>query len=256
MSLVGLLPAGGAGRRLAPFRYPKELLPIVFDRLEDDPEAVRPRAVSEYALQAFAAAHVERCIVIIAPWKLELVSYLGDGREFDLSLAYVMQDRARGLPAAVDLAYPWTAGHDVCFAMPDTVLSPRNAIALLYEFFLQQGADLALAVFPTNEPERLGPVQLDGDRVLRVFDKPLRPVTRNTWGAAIWSTHFTEMLHQELATAAPSEEERAIGNLFAIAIDRGLAVRGLYFAQGAFADVGTPQGIRRFLEGSLRVGKP
>jgi glucose-1-phosphate thymidylyltransferase len=245
---VGVLPAAGRGSRLAPLRYPKELLPITYEPAPGgDGTGVRARAVAEYALAAIASADADRVILVVAPWKLDVLNYFGDGRHVGLEISYLYQEEARGLPYALDLARSWTRGDHVVFAMPDTITTPWDALARLRARYCAAGADLALAVFPAAEPERLGPVLLDGERVVRVFDKPADPPAANTWGAAIWSDAFADLLHEGLAEwDAPGEP--VIGHFFDLAVRRGLKVIGVPIADGSFEDAGTRVGILRCLD--------
>lgn len=250
---VGVLPAAGRGSRLAPLRYPKELLPITYEPAGGDGTGVRARAVAEYALASMASADVERILLIVAPWKLDIVNYFGDGGHVGLRIGYLWQEEARGLPYALDLARPWTRGQHVAFAMPDTITTPGDALARLRQRYLAAGADLALAVFPAAEPERLGPVLLDGERIIRVLDKPERPPAANTWGLAIWSDAFADLMHDGLAERAgspgpPGVGEPAIGHFFDLAVRRGLKVIGVLFPDGSFEDAGTRVGILRCLD--------
>jgi glucose-1-phosphate thymidylyltransferase len=250
---VGVLPAAGRGSRLAPLRYPKELLPITYEPAPGgDGTGVRARAVAEYALAAIASADADRVILVVAPWKLDVLNYFGDGRHVGLELSYLYQEEARGLPYALDLARSWTRGDHVIFAMPDTITTPWDALARLRERYLATGADLALAVFPAAEPERLGPVLLDGERVAAVFDKPADPPAANTWGAAIWSDAFADLLHEGLAEwdadAGSGSGEPVIGHYFDLAVRRGLKVIGVPIADGSFEDAGTRVGILRCLD--------
>jgi glucose-1-phosphate thymidylyltransferase len=249
---IGVLPAAGRGSRLAPLRYPKELLPIRYEPAGGDGTGVRARAVAEYALASMASADVERILLVVAPWKLDIVNYFGDGGHVGLRIGYLWQEEARGLPYAMDLARPWTRGQHVAFAMPDTITTPTDALARLRERYLATGADLALAVFPAAEPERLGPVLLDGERVLRVFDKPACPPAANTWGAAIWSDAFADLMHDELARCPESSTgEPVIGHFFDLAVRRGLKVIGVPFPGGSFEDAGTRVGILRCLDATV-----
>lgn len=250
---VGLLPAAGRGTRLAPLRYPKELLPIVYESVLADGAEARPRAVAEYALDAIAAAGARRALVIVAPWKLDVVNYLGDGSHFRLDIGYLYQEEARGLPYALDLAHPWTRGQHTVFAMPDTILAPGDALAELRGCYEEAGADLALAVFPTAEAHRLGPVLVDGDRVLQVFDKPAMPLAMNTWGAAIWGPAFSDLLHEEIAGTFPDDGEPVLGHYFNLAIEAGLTVVAREFPHGSFEDAGTRIGILRCLGADAAV---
>ena len=250
---VGVLPAAGRGSRLAPLRYPKELLPITYEPAPGgDGTGVRARAVAEVALAAIASADADRVILVVAPWKLDVLNYFGDGRHVGLELSYLYQEEARGLPYALDLARSWTRGDHVIFAMPDTITTPWDALARLRERYLATGADLALAVFPAAEPERLGPVLLDGERVAAVFDKPASPPAANTWGAAIWSDAFADLLHEGLAErdtgSGPGSGEPVIGHYFDLAVRRGLTVIGVPITDGSFEDAGTRAGILRCLD--------
>lgn len=240
---VGVLPAGGRGTRLAPMHYPKELLPIVYEpRLGT---GVRPRAVAEYALDAIRAAGADQVLVVVAPWKLDVLTYLGDGRQFGSDLSYLYQEQAQGLPHALDLAYPWVRDDHVVFAMPDTITAPGDAIALLRDSYVRAGADLALAVFPTERAHQAGPVVMDGQQVLRVYDKPEQPPVFNTWGAAVWGPKFSALLHNELGRLTDTEVEPALGDYFDLAVRSGLTVVARYFPHGSYEDAGTHVGILR-----------
>ncbi|GAA3070512.1 sugar phosphate nucleotidyltransferase [Streptosporangium carneum] len=249
---VGLVPAAGRGTRMAPLRYPKELLPIVYEPADG---GARLRPVAEYALESLARAGVGRAVLVVAPWKLEVVSYIGDGRHLGVDVAYLFQEEARGLAHALDLARGWTEKRDVVFVMPDTIFTPSDALGRLRGVYEETGADLALAVFPTRDAHRLGPVVLHGDRVHRVFDKPADPPVMNTWGAAIWGDGFASLLHEELRQDTSGEP--VLGHYFDLAVRRGLRVAAVEFADGSFQDVGTPLGVRRSLDGpSLLAVRP
>ncbi len=249
---VGLVPAAGRGTRMAPLRYPKELLPIVYEPAEG---GARLRPVAEYALESLARAGVGRAMLVVAPWKLEVVGYLGDGRHLGVDVAYLFQEEARGLPHALDLAHGWTAGRDVVFVMPDTIFTPSDALTRLRALYEETAADLALAVFPTPDAHRLGPVVLHGDRVHRVFDKPADPPVPNTWGAAIWGDAFAELLHEGLRHDTGGEP--VLGHYFDLAVRSGLRVAAVEFPGGSFQDVGTPLGVRQTMEGpSLLAVRP
>jgi glucose-1-phosphate thymidylyltransferase len=247
---VGVLPAGGQATRLKPFRYPKELMPVAYEPDGAD-GAVRPRGVIDYSVAAMVRAGVQRCITVVAPWKLEILRYLG-GDDLGISMSYVCQEHPRGLAAAIDLAYPWTADDDVVMAMPDTVIRPGGFLATTVREHYRRRADLTLAVFPTDEADRLGPVLHDGGAVTLVEDKPQRPPARNTWGAAVWGPMFAELLHAAVAASAP-DEEICLGHCFQAAVEKGLSVRAVEFPAGSFCDVGTPQGLGMLL-GSTVAG--
>jgi glucose-1-phosphate thymidylyltransferase len=228
-------------------RYPKELLPIVYEPASGTSGGVRARAVAEYALDAIRATGADGVLIIVAPWKLDVLTYFGDGRSFGIDLGYLFQEEARGLPHALDLAYPWVAQDHVVFAMPDTIVAPSDALALLRESYTRADADLALAVFPTDEAHRMGPVVMDGERVVRVYDKPELPPVMNTWGAAVWGPAFSRLLHDSLYGRSDDTAEPALGDYFDLAVRSGLNVVARHFPLGSYEDAGTNIGILRCL---------
>jgi glucose-1-phosphate thymidylyltransferase len=243
VDFVGLIPAAGKATRLAPFRYPKELLPIGYEMTPEG--GARPRAVAEYGVEALRAAGIDHMFFVVAPWKLDLVSYFGDGTQLGVSIGYLCQEEARGLPHAIDIARQWTSGRHVALVLPDTIVRPADALAALRTRYLDTGADLALAVFPTDQAWRLGPVVLRGGNVERVLDKPHGPAPANTWGAAIWGERFASLLHERLAQARPEAGEPVLGQFFDLAVRRGLRTVAVEFPGGSFDDAGTCEGIVR-----------
>lgn len=236
--MLGVIPAGGLGTRLAPLAYPKELLPIVY--ASDDGRAV-PRPVLLSSLDQMRAANVEQCIVVIADWKLELVRVLGE-RQADVALAYVVRAVARGLADAIDATHAWLADRDVCLALPDTLIEPTDALARVGATLASTASDLVLGVFPTDCPEQLGPVRIDGaGRVLDVQDKPasVPDEMRNTWGLAAWTPRFSVFLHEMVA----ANSGVVLGAVFQAAVANGLDVRAVRFEGGGLIDVGTPKGL-------------
>ena len=69
---VGIVPAAGKGRRLAPYPLPKELFPIGYQLVEVDGQfQKRPKVVSQYLIEALAAVGLSRLFIFIGPEKLE-----------------------------------------------------------------------------------------------------------------------------------------------------------------------------------------
>ena len=233
--MIGLIPAAGLGTRLG-VPYPKELLPVTF--AETDGRLV-PRPVVQASLDQMRRAGVDSCLVIVAEWKLEILRVLGDGADAGVPIGYVVRSTPRGLPDALDAAWPWMRDTDVCMTLPDTIVTPPDALARVAAERAATGADVVLGVFPTDRPEQLGPVRIaDDGAVVEVQDKPAASDLRNTWGMAVWSPRFTALLHAAVADATP-----VLGALFQRAVDEGLRVRAVRFDDGGFVDVGTPEGL-------------
>ncbi len=240
--VIGIVPAAGKATRLPRAMCSKELLPI---GEATGPDGRRPKAVSEYLFDALVAAGVHRVCVVIAPEKHDIVRFYGSGARHGVPIAYVCQEVPTGMADAINAAYPWIADATVLMGMPDTIVKPVDTLPKLRVFYEREHADLALAVAPTEEPGRLGPVSFDASgRVLEVLDKPDIPPHNKVWTVACWGATFTEFLHAYLAGRPPSQGEVALGSIFQVFVERGFRVRALPFDDGLYIDVGTMEGLR------------
>jgi glucose-1-phosphate thymidylyltransferase len=246
--MIGLLPAGGKASRLKSFRYPKELLPVYYESERADSSYVYPHTTSETSLALLGNAGITRCLMVIAPWKQSLIHYHGSGADYGLSISYLCQDLPQGLPHAIDLACPWLSEHSVALVMPDTIVRPADSLTKLVESHRRTGADVTLGVFPSLCPESLAPVILNKyGYVTAILDKHPAPPVNNTWGIAVWQPTFTKLLHEELAKSELGSPEPILSDFFLTAMSRGLCVRGEFFPNGQFHDLGTPASLKSYL---------
>src|SRR5215210_4505904 len=102
----GIIPSAGAGSRIQPLAFSKELLPVG-SRLDGTTE--RPRAVSEYLVERLLRAGADKLCFIIAPGKSDILEYYGGGRLGSVSVSFVVQPRPAGLCDALFHAAPFVA---------------------------------------------------------------------------------------------------------------------------------------------------
>ena len=251
---VGLVPAAGRGVRFGAAGYAKELFPLLLTGGDED-APLAPRPLCELTLRAIERAGAARCVVLVSPDKADLLRVLGHRDQGALPLGYVVQADPQGLPHAVRCARPWLGDSDVVFAMPDTIILPGDALATVHARRVQEGADLALGVFPVDEPERLGPVELDpAGHVVRILDKPGTTTLTNSWGVASWSATFTDFCCAWDERMQHERAERVIGDVFEAARAEGLKVVATEFSEGRMLDVGTPAGLRTALRALAERG--
>jgi glucose-1-phosphate thymidylyltransferase len=243
VTLVGLLPAAGAGVRLRPYRAPKELLPLLLKGPDGRPVTT---PVCHWSLSALAEVPVDRCLVVISEEKRDLVRLLGDGSDLGLSIGYVVQKEPLGLTHVVRSAEPWLEGAEVILALPDTVFFPKDAPKRITDELRRSGADLVLAVFPTEEPERLAPVEIEASGEIRaIHDKPGDRRLLNTWGLCAWSPRFTDFCAD---WDRRPERTGVLSDAMNAAKKAGLQLRAIELSGGAFCDVGTPEGLASTVE--------
>ncbi len=233
----GIVPAAGAGLRLRPFNYPKELLPVAYAPMDD---GLRPVLAIELALQHLVDGGCSGAVIAVGAQKLELVRLLRSGEALGLPLAYVHQENPSGLTDEVLCCTRWAVDRPCVLVMPHTWFTPGDVVQQLMAV-LGDGADLALAVFPTERTAQLGPVEYDTDgTVLAVYDKPEGPAPGNTWGVAAWRPTFTRFIE---AWADDQRRATPIGHAFHAAIEAGLDVRAVPFPEGCYQDLGTPRSL-------------
>ncbi|MHB0875605.1 MAG: sugar phosphate nucleotidyltransferase [Anaerolineae bacterium] len=257
--IVGLIPAAGIARRISPLPGSKELFPVGFhETTVDGCLQLRPKVVSQYLVESMARAGAHRIWMVLGKGKWDIMQYYGDGTGFGAHVAYLVTDRLWGMPYALDEAWPWLDAATVLFGMPDTIFAPRDAFTQMYASHVQSGADVTLGVFPTDQPQRLCPVQMDSKHtVTGMTDKPAHTEQMNTWGCACWSPRFSDFMHEYLLAQTPGAAEVVLASVFRAAIEKGLLVRGVEFAGGEYIDVGSPGdlvlAVRRFSEEALHL---
>jgi glucose-1-phosphate thymidylyltransferase len=246
---VGLLPAAGMGQRLKPYNGPKELLSVGYHSVVVDTKTkLMPMVVSQYTLDAMRGAEVSEVYFILSPYKWEIARFFMSGANFGVNCSYLCQDKQNGMPGALDVAYPWIRDKIVCMGMPDTIVTPTDCFVQLMEVHRETAADLTLGIFPTDTPLSFAPVHTDvaSGRVIEIFDKPRTIHYFNTWGIAIWTPVFTELLHEYVNRyTKDSTQELLLSDVFSAAVRQKLRVYSKTFADGQYFDIGTPEGLRQ-----------
>jgi glucose-1-phosphate thymidylyltransferase len=220
----------------------KELIPV---GEVEGPAGARPKAISEYLIEAMVGAGAQRICMVIAPDKHDLVRFYGSGAAHRVPIGYICQESPTGMADAIDQAYPWLRDTTVLMGMPDTIVNPPDTLSRLRAFAERERADIALAIARTDEPGRLGPVLFEPDGVvIEIFDKPEVAPHDLVWTVACWSPAFTEYLHLHSSRRSSTADEAPLGLIFQAALQDGLRVRALPFAGGLYVDAGTMEGLR------------
>lgn len=227
----GIVPAAGAGSRIQPLAFSKELLPVG-SRLVDGTE--RPRAVSEYLVERMIAGGAERLCFVISPGKSDIVEYWG-GEVGGASICYAVQPRPAGLNDALFRALPFVTDRDeLLVGLPDTVWFPRDGYRAL------AAGGLSFLLFPVTRPELFDAVVHDPDgRVREIQVKAEAPATRWIWGGFRASGAVLAALHR--LWRARGERDAYLGTLVNAWLAGGGEARAVR-AGHAYVDVGTLNG--------------
>ena len=250
--VIGLVPAGGQAKRIAPSPCSKELYPVGF-QLVGDGHGPRPKVVCHYLLERMRLAGIDKAYIVLRQGKWDIPAYLGDGTMLDMHLAYLMMRLPFGVPYTLDQAYPFVRNSLIALGFPDILFEPDDAFVRLLAQQVATNADVVLGLFPTEQPQTADMVDLHGNgQVRRIVIKPLQTDLRYTWIIAVWTPAFTHFLHEYLAAAQikspqddtgngpPKRRELFVGDVIQAAIDAGLQVEKVLFPEGNYLDIGIP----------------
>jgi len=234
----GIVPAAGAGSRIQPLAFSKELLPV---GSRFDGRVERPRAVSEYLIERMLQGGADKICFVISRWKFDILQYYGGeiGRDETgrAAIAYAVQPEPRGLCDAIFRAAPLIGSDDsVLVGLPDTIWFPDDALCSL-----PAGA-LSFLLFPVDRPELFDAVATTSDGMVEEIQvKRADARSHWIWGAFKMPGHTLRDLH-----ALWLERERRdeyIGTLVNEYLRRGGSAVGVR-AGSAYVDVGTLNGYR------------
>jgi glucose-1-phosphate thymidylyltransferase len=233
----GIIPAAGAGSRIQPLAFSKELLPVG-SRLDGNTE--RPRAVSEYLIERMIQAGATKICFVISPGKSDILEYYG-GNVGSVSLSYIVQPRPSGLCDAIFRAVPFIpASEYVSIGLPDTIWFPETGLSLLPKNVL------SFLLFPVEHPEFFDAVVTDANgRVEEIQVKRKDATSTWIWGAFGMPGAVLQELH-----ALWLERERRdeyFGTLVNAWLEKGGEARGVFGGQ-AYVDVGTLNGYREAMK--------
>lgn len=222
--MKGLILSGGKGMRLRPITHTsaKQLVPV----------ANKP--VLFYGIEAMAAAGIGEVGIIIAPETgAEIRAAVGDGSQFGVGVTYVEQDAPLGLAHASLTAETFLDGEPFVMYLGDNIL--QGGITDLVASFEANEPDALILLTPVEDPQNYGVAELDGDRVVKLVEKPPQPVTDL---ALVGVYMFTAGIHDAARAIAPSARgELEITDAIQYLVDGGRRVEP-HIVRGWWKDTG------------------
>jgi len=181
--MKALVLAGGRGTRLRPITHTsaKQLIPV----------ANKP--VLFYGLEAIRAAGIRDVGIVVAdPRELlrpdprtgeqvtvmvnsqaEIRAAVGDGAAFGLRVSYIEQEAPLGLAHAVKISRDYMDGEPFVMYLGDNLI--RDGITSFVREFEAEPPDAQILLAQVKNPSDFGVAELEGDRVVRLEEKPARP---------------------------------------------------------------------------------
>ena len=166
--MKGVVLAGGLGTRLYPLTKitNKHLLPVY-----DKP-------MITYPVECLVKAGIKDILIVTGGNNPgDFLRLLGNGREFGLeNINYAYQEGEGGIAEALSLAEAHAACGPICVVLGDNIIEKNIASAV--QDYAEQGRGAKILLKEVDDPERFGVAVLDGDKVVRIEEKPKNPASR------------------------------------------------------------------------------
>jgi glucose-1-phosphate thymidylyltransferase len=104
----------------------------------------------------------------------DFLKLLGNGKAFGLKhLNYTYQEGEGGIAAALSLVEHFAGDDSICVVLGDNII--QGNIRAAADTYRGQSGGAKILLKKVNDPERFGVPELDGQRVLRIDEKPKQP---------------------------------------------------------------------------------
>ncbi len=229
--MKGVILAGGLGTRLYPLTKVtnKHLLPVY-----DKPMIYFP-------IQTLINAGIDDILIVTGGNNAgDFLKLLGNGKEFGLKhINYTYQEGEGGIAEALGLAEFFASGEKICVVLGDNLIE-KNIRKAVEKFRRQKdGAKILLKEVP--DPHRFGVAELQGDRIVRIEEKPEKPKSQY---AVIGIYFFDQEVFNFIKTLKPSDRgELEITDVNNQYIEKGLMTWDIL--EGWWTDAGTFESLLR-----------
>ena len=181
--MKALVLAGGRGTRLRPITHTsaKQLIPVankpvLFYGLE----AIRAAGITEVGIVVGDPAELLRPdhrtgeqVTVIVNSQAEIRAAVGDGRAFGLRVSYLEQEAPLGLAHAVKISRDYIGGQPFVMYLGDNLI--KDGITEFVREFEAERPDAQILLAHVKNPSDFGVAELEGDRVVRLEEKPAVP---------------------------------------------------------------------------------
>jgi len=222
--MKGVILAGGLGTRLFPLTKVtnKHLLPV-YDR-----------PMIYYPLQTLVGSGITDIMIVTGGTSAgEFLRLLGNGKEFGLKhLNYTYQQGEGGIADALSLAEHFVGGEAVLVMLGDNIL--ERPITEAVTEFKNNPTGAKILLTEVEHPEWYGVVDLEGQRVVNIIEKPEKPRSNLVAiGVYLYDNNVFEMIRQVEPSARGELEITDVNNLY---VRQGLM--RFHEVEGWWADAG------------------
>ena len=159
--MKGIILAGGSGTRLYPITkgVSKQLLPVY-----DKPMIM-------YPINTLKKAGITDILLVLSREHAgQFTHFLGAGATYGVKISYIIQEEAKGIAAALQLAKDFVGQDTLCVILADNILEDAPNVT---DFVA--GARVFLKKVP--DPERFGVATVQDGKLVDVIEKPEHPAS-------------------------------------------------------------------------------
>lgn len=226
--MKAIILAAGKATRLRPvtLTMPKALVPVA------------NKTLIGYAFDVLKNAGLTDIGIVVNELDSPIPQALGKGEGLGINLEYIVQEQQLGLAHAVSLCQPFIGDEPFCVFLGDNIF--QDKMGSMFAEFVDSDAESAIALGEVTDPTRFGIAELDGDRIVRVVEKPKEPKSN----LAISGVYlFRPSIFDAISRITPSwRNELEITDAIQRLIDDGKYVKS-YILKGWWIDAGKPDSI-------------
>jgi len=215
--MKGIILAGGTGSRMAPLTLVtnKHLLPVY-----DEPMLYK-------VIHTLINAGIKEIQIVLGGNSVgDIVRLIGSGKDFgdDVKVTYVYQDRPGGIAEALSLTENFAGDSKIAVILGDNIFE-ENFSRWVVEFEKDYTHECYLFLKEVPDPMRFGVAELDGNRIVRIQEKPKDP--KSNWavtGMYFYKGNVYDIIRQVLDRIGYSNRgELEISDVNQMYVNRGTA---------------------------------
>ncbi len=210
--MKALILSGGTGSRLRPITYTfaKQLIPI----------ANKP--ILFYGLESIIKCGIKDIYIIVGDTEKEIKSAVGNGDRWAANITYIKQEAPLGLAHAVLISENYIKDSKFIMYLGDNVIK-SGVEKLVEDFAKSKDIDCEILLNRVKNPQQFGVAEFKGDKVVRLVEKPKKPVTDY---ALVGVYMFNKKIFEAVKNIKPSSRnELEITDAIQYLIDKGYNVK-------------------------------
>ncbi len=205
---------------------------------------VGKQRILERILFSIRDSGIHEFIVVTGYFANLIEDHFGDGREFDMEMTYIRQEKIDGTGTALHCTRDAVGDEPFFMSFGDIITSIENYPKLI-ETYRAKPCPALVSLAEVDDPYRGAAVYVDKDyRITEIIEKPEKGTSTTHWNNAgvfvFEPIIFEYTANLTLSPRGEYELPEALHNM----LSDGLEVRG-FPLEGLWGDIGTPEDVEQ-----------